>query len=79
MAHGIRVLETTQYVSLSRARWLIAGGRARMTSGGELHLLSGEVHGWDPRAQVNPAALGPPVRWTPRSAGHVMNGAVIGK
>ncbi|MHB8736421.1 MAG: hypothetical protein ACYC6M_14055 [Terriglobales bacterium] len=78
MAHGIRVRETTQYVSLSRARWLIAGGRARMTPGGELHLLSGEVHGYDPRERVNPAALGPPARWTPVSAGHVMNGMLLG-
>lgn len=61
--------EPQQYVSLSRARWLVAARRARFLSSGNLQILYGTAHSEPGSAHAQES--GPPIRWTEYSGSPV--------
>jgi hypothetical protein len=83
--------EFDQYVSLSRAKWLVSAHRARFLPSGHLQILHGRAHA-EPGTAPTEAGNGPPVRWTsysgcqaqrklagPWSFGWRMNGGAINR
>lgn len=57
----VRVAGSDEYISLSRARWLVSARRARFLQPGELQILYGPAHATDPGERVRDAHI---VRWS---------------
>jgi hypothetical protein len=83
--------QPNEYISLSRARWLISARRARFMPSGELQILCGTAHSLD-APKANPDGEGPPIHWSEFSgeekrrrlgtrwlSGYRMNGGAINR